>query len=219
MIKLISFDMDKTLVKSTYADLVWLEGLPKIYAMEKKNDLEKAKQFLLEKYDEIGEDRVEWYDIEYWFNRFNLKYNWRELLEKYRYAIEAYSEVTNVLRRLHKKFDLIIASNARREFIEVELEETKLRKYFTHVFSSTSDFHKVKKVTEFYSMICDKMNIHPDEMIHIGDHEEFDYNIPRKLGIISFHLDRKKTNEGDFIVYDLKEFEKRINKLLAFKKI
>ncbi|MCK5257944.1 MAG: hypothetical protein KAJ69_00385, partial [Thermoplasmatales archaeon] len=108
--------MDKTLMKSTYADLVWLEGLPKIYALEKKIDLEKAKQFLLEKYDEIGEGRVEWYDIEYWFNRFNLKYNWRELLEKYRYAIETYSEVTNILRRLYKKFDLIIASNARREF-------------------------------------------------------------------------------------------------------
>jgi len=205
-------------MKSTYADLVWLEGLPKIYALEKKIDLEKAKQFLLEKYDETGEDRVEWYDIEYWFNRFNLKYNWRELLEKYRPVIETYSEVTNVLRRLYKKFDLIITSNARREFIEVELEETKLRKYFTHAFSSTSDFHKVKKVTEFYSMICDKMNIHPDEMIHIGDHEEFDYNIPRKLGITSFHLDREKTNEGAFIVYDLKEFEKRINKLPAFKK-
>ena len=83
MIKLISFDMDKTLVKSIYADLVLLEGLTKIYAMEKKIDLEKAKQFLLEKYDEIGEDREEWCDIEYWFNRFNLKYNWRELLEKY----------------------------------------------------------------------------------------------------------------------------------------
>jgi len=50
-------------------------------------------------------------------------------------------------------------------------------------------------------------------MIHIGDHEEFDYNIPRKLGITSFHLDRKKTNEGNFIVCDLKEFEKRINEL------
>ena len=219
MIKLISFDMDKTLVKSIYAELVWLEGLPKIYALEKKIDLEKAKQFLLEKYDEIGEYREEWYDIEYWFKCFNLKYNWVELLEKYRFAIETYSEVTNVLRRLYKKFDLIITSNARREFIEVELQETKLRKYFTHVFSSTSDFHMVKKVTEFYSMICDKMNIHPDEMIHIGDHEEFDYNIPKKFGITSFHLDREKRNQGDFVVYDLKEFEERINKLTSSQKI
>ena len=77
----------------------------------------------------------------------------------------------------------------------------------------------VKKVTEFYSMICDKMNIHPYEMIHIGDHEEFDYNIPKKLGITSFHLDREKTNEGDFIVYDLKEFEERINKFTSSNKI
>ncbi len=215
MIKIISFDLDKTLIKSTYPDLVWLEGLPEIYAQEKKIDFEKAKQFLLKKYDEIGDNRVEWYDLGYWFNRFDLRCNWRDLLEKYRCNIEIYPEVVNVLKRLQEKFDLIIVSNAKKEFIEVELEETKIKKYFTCVFSSTSDFHKVKKVTEFYSMICDKMDIDPDEMIHVGDHEEFDYNIPRMLKITSFCLDREKTKKGEFIVYDLKEFEERINKLLS----
>ena len=71
----------------------------------------------------------------------------------------------------------------------------------------------VKKVTDFYQMICQKLNINPVEMIHIGDHEEFDYRIPQSLGIKSFYLNRKKTSQGEFIVYNLKEFEKRIIKI------
>ncbi len=50
-------------------------------------------------------------------------------------------------------------------------------------------------------------------MIHIGDHKEFDYTIPMKLGIQSFYLNRKKTTKGEYIVYDLEEFEERINKI------
>jgi len=213
MIKYISFDLDGTLMKSTYADLVWLEGVPKFYAKEKGIDIEKAKKYLKKEYDTIGDNRAEWYDLGYWFHRFNLKNNWRDLLEKYRYAIEPFPEVPNVLRRLYQKYELIIISNAKREFIEIELLETKLRKYFTFVFSSTSDFHKVKKVPEFYETICNKIGIHPDEMIHIGDHKEFDYTIPMKLGIQSFYLNRKKTTKGEYIVYDLEEFEERINKI------
>ncbi|UCD14466.1 MAG: HAD family hydrolase [Thermoplasmatales archaeon] len=213
MIKFVSFDLDGTLIKSTYADLVWLEGLPEIYAHEKGINLEETKQFLRREYDEVGNNREEWYDIEYWFNHFNLRSSWRVLLEKYRYAIETFPEVQGVLKRLCKKFYLMIISNAKREFIEVELEETKLRKYFTFIFSSTSDFHKIKKVVDFYSMICNKIGVDPHEIIHIGDHKEFDYNLPRILGIQSFYLNREKTRDGEFIVYDLKEFEDRINKI------
>jgi len=215
MIKIISFDLDGTLMKSTFADLVWLEGLPRIYASEKEVDVEESKQYIKKEYDKIGDNKVEWYDIGYWFNRFNLHSNWMDLLDKYRYAVEVYPEVPNVLKRLDKKSDLIIISNARREFIEIELEEAGLRKYFTYVFSSTSDFHRVKKITQFYLMICDKLNINPDEMIHMGDHEKFDYQIPKKIGITSFYLNRTKTNSGKFIASDLEEFEKRIDKLLV----
>lgn len=202
-------------MKSTFADLVWLEGLPRIYASEKEVDVEESKQYIKKEYDKIGDNKVEWYDIGYWFNRFNLHSNWMDLLDKYRYAVEVYPEVPNVLKRLDKKSDLIIISNARREFIEIELEEAGLRKYFTYVFSSTSDFHRVKKITQFYLMICDKLNINPDEMIHMGDHEKFDYQIPKKIGITSFYLNRTKTNSGKFIASDLEEFEKRIDKLLV----
>jgi len=213
MIKIISFDLDDTLIKRTFADAVWLEGLPKIYAEEKDLDFKEAKQYLLKEYDEITDKRIEWYDISYWFARFDLKHSWKKLLENYKHVIEAYPETENVLKRLHKKYDLIIISNAKKEFINIELKESGLKKYFTHIFSSTSDFHKVKKIAEFYLLICDKLEIKPNEMAHVGDHEEFDYNVPKKIGIKPFYLDRNGTNSGDFIVSNLQEFEKRIIKL------
>ena len=213
MIKTISFDLDDTLIKRTFADAVWLEGLPKIYAKEKNIDIEKAKQYLLKEYDEITDKRIEWYDISYWFTRFNLKHSWKKLLENYKQVIEPYPETEDVLKKLHKKYDLIIISNAKKEFIDVELDESRLKKYFTHVFSSTSDFHKVKKIAEFYLMICDKLNIKPSEMAHVGDHKEFDYQVPKKVGIQSFYLDRDGTSNGKFVVSNLEEFEERIGKL------
>jgi len=212
MKKIISFDLDGTLIKSTYADLVWLEGLPKIYAQEKEISFRYAKQYLQNEYDKIGDNKVEWYDIEFWFQHYHLQYSWRKLLENYKYAIETYPEVPEVLKRLYNKYILIIISNAKKEFIEMELRETKLRKYFTNIFSSTSDFQKVKKVTDFYSMICDKLEVEPKELIHIGDNRKFDYTIPKNLGILSLYLDRKKINRGKFIVHDLKEFEKKLLK-------
>ena len=213
MIKVISFDLDGTLMKGTYADLVWLEGLPKVYAKEKNIEFEKAKRYLQQMYDEVGDNKVEWYDLEYWFNRFNLGSHWKDLLEQYKYAIELYSEAPTVLKRLKEKYDLIITSNAKREFIEIELEETNLRTFFTAVFSSTSDFHKVKKVADFYTMVCQNLNIHTTEMIHIGDHKEFDYIIPKNIGIHSFYLNRKKINNEEYVVYDLKEFEEKIKSM------
>ncbi|MDH7517342.1 MAG: HAD family hydrolase [Candidatus Thermoplasmatota archaeon] len=211
MIKTISFDLDDTLIKRTFADAVWLKGLPKIYAQEKNIKFEEAKQHLLKEYDKVTDKKTEWYDISYWFDKFNLKHSWKKLLENYKHIIEPYPEVPDVLKRLHKKYDLIVISNAKKEFIDIELKESGLKKYFTHVFSSTSDFHKVKKIAEFYLMICDKLRIEPNEMIHIGDHKEFDYQIPKKVGIRSFYLKREGKNKEKFTVSNLLEFEKRIN--------
>ena len=214
MIKFISFDLDGTVTHNIYPDLVWLEGLPKIYAKEKKISLNDAKKILMEEYDKIGDNKVEWYDIEYWFNRFNLKYKWKKLLDDYKNKINLYPEVEQVIINLSKKVDLIISSNAKKEFIDIQLKKTKLKKYFSYVFSSTSDFHRVKKVTEFYKMVCDYLKIEPYEIIHVGDHIVFDYKIPLKIGIKSFLIDRKKIQKGDYIVYDLKEFERKIKTFL-----
>ena len=212
MIKVISFDFDGTIAKHTFADAFWLEGVPSLYAKQHHVDVEAAKKYLFEEYDKIGDHRIEWYDPGYWFNRFNLQADWKKMLLKHRKNVEIYPEVRSVLKRLSTQYSLIISSNAKKEFIDIQLRQSKLSSYFAQNFSSTSDFHTVKKVTDFYAMICKKLTIRPQEMVHVGDHKEFDYLSPQKLGITAFYLDRKKTSTGPYVVHDLSQFEEIVIK-------
>lgn len=212
MIKVISFDFDGTIAKHTFADAFWLEGVPALYATQHHVEVQTAKKILFEEYEKIGDNRIEWYDPGYWFDRFNLPVDWRKMLNDFRKNAEIYSEVPYVLKRLSDKYPLIISSNAKKEFIEVQLNQTSLNCYFSRVFSSTSDFHTVKKVTDFYAMICEKLKITPQEMIHVGDHREFDFLSPQKIGITSYFLDRAKHTTGPQVISDLEQFEKAIQK-------
>ena len=212
MIKLISFDFDGTIVTHKFADDFWLEGVPKLYAKQNHMNLKTAQKYLLEEYDKIGDKRIEWYDPAYWFNRFKINSDWNVLLKRYQQSVEIYPDVVPVLKRLSQSFPLIVSSNAKREFINIQLEFSDLKQYFTHIFSSTSDFHTVKKVTDFYGMICKKLTIKPQEMVHVGDHKEFDYLAPQKLGITAFYLDRNKTSKGPYIVHNLSQFEETLIK-------
>ena len=47
------------------------------------------------------------------------------------------------MRKLYKKFDLIIASNARREFIEVELEEILDKVIFPHIGENNKEAGRI----------------------------------------------------------------------------
>jgi len=212
MIKIISFDFDGTIAKHTFADAFWLEGVPSLYAKQHHVDVEAAKKYLFEEYDKIGDNRIEWYDPGYWFDRFDLQADWKKMLLQYRENVEVYPEVPSVLKRLSASYLLIVSSNAKKEFIDVQLRQSKLSGYFDQIFSSTSDFHTVKKVTDFYAMICKKLRIQPQEMIHVGDHKEFDYLSPQNLGITSYYLDRKENTTGNHVVSDLKQFENKILK-------
>jgi putative hydrolase of the HAD superfamily len=211
MKNIISFDMDGTLMKHTYADLIWLEGLPKIYAKEKHVNFKIAKQEILRAYDEIGSDRIEWYDLPFWFRHFQLVDKWTRLLEDYSYAIEMYPETYQIISNLSKKYTLVLTSNAKKEFIHIQLTKTKTKKFFSHVFSSTSDFLTVKKDNNFYKKICANLNISPREMIHIGDHWDYDYIIPKSIGICAYYLDRQYLKKGKNIVNNLCEFAEQLD--------
>jgi putative hydrolase of the HAD superfamily len=111
---------------------------------------------------------------------------------------------------LRDKFALVLTSNAGREFIDVEMEATGLKKYFDRIFSATSDFKKVKKTADFYQRICLILGVEPQEIVHVGDHHEFDYLVPRSLGLHAFFLDRSGEQKGDFTLSNLREFEEKL---------
>ena len=174
-------------------------------------------EFIKSKYEKIGENRIEWYTIEYWLREFDLELSYTRLFEKYAGEIRIYEEVESVLELLTEEgYELVVSSNAAAEFVEFQI--LPLRKFFSHVFSATSDFREVKKSNHFYARICAILDVKPQAVVHIGDHWVFDFLNPRKIGINAFYLDRsrgakeagtksgvKVKKEEEFIISDLKE--------------
>jgi putative hydrolase of the HAD superfamily len=211
MPKIISFDMDGTLVDAEFTDWVWGHGIPTLYAQKVGLSFEEAKAYVMQEYLKVGEGAIEWYDIKYWFQFFELGNSWRKVMEQYTDKIKVYPDVNHILERLADRFPLVLTSNAGREFIDVEMEATGLGRYFYRIFSATSDFGQVKKTADFYQQICQVLETGPQEIVHVGDHYEFDYLVPRSLGIHAFYLDRMGEKRGTSVISDLGDLEERLS--------
>lgn len=209
MIKVLSFDVDGTLVDKKFADGFWNEGLPQLYAKKEGISFEESREYLQERYDEIGEGDLRWYLPEYWYNELGIDESPKDLIGEYACEVRIFPEVPGVLERLSKRYTLIASSNAPRAFLEESLKG--LFCYFKHAFSSTTDFGMVRKIPEFYFNVFDILNIGPGEIAHVGDHFEFDYEVPRKAGITSYFLDRAGKRDGEHVLQDLEEFEEQFD--------
>ncbi len=210
MVKFISFDMDGTLVDPEFTDWVWLHGIPNLYARKKGLSFDEAKALVVEEYRKVGEGAIEWYDIKYWFRLFQLDQAWKTLMEHYADKISAYEDACHILERLKERYPLVLTSNAGREFIDIEMEVTGMGGYFDRIFSATSDFRVVKKTAQFYQRVCDILKVAPEEIVHVGDHYEFDYLVPQSLGIRAFFVDRSGKMNGDSVLSDLRDLEKKL---------
>jgi HAD superfamily hydrolase (TIGR01549 family) len=205
--KLISFDLDSTLVDPIFTTFVWEVGIPRLYAKRYNIGLSEAISIVKAEYEGIGDSALEWYDIRYWFERLELPGRWEDLLEENRDKVRPFPEVKEVMEDLVQYHDLIVTSNAAREFIELELKEAEIEDYFTRIFSATSDFGQVKKAPQFYEQICEIMGTRPSNAIHVGDHYEFDYLVPKSLGMEAYYLDRDgKKPKDSFTVRNLRDF-------------
>jgi putative hydrolase of the HAD superfamily len=47
-------------------------------------------------------------------------------------------------------------------------------------------------------------------MVHVGDHWEFDYLVPKGLGIKALHIDRSWTRTGNDVIRNLAEVGERL---------
>jgi putative hydrolase of the HAD superfamily len=209
MKKVISFDLDGTIVDGLYGNMVWLEGIPERYAARYAMSVSDALVVVKEAYDSVGEAHLLWYDLGYWLRRFDLTVSEEALLDRYVGYIRLLPHVAPVIEALSKKYLLVIASNAARIFVEKELRHTGLARYFTHVVSATSDFRMVKKEEGFYRRLCALLDVLPSEVVHVGDHPVFDFEVPRLAGIDSFHYDPAGKGDGG-VIGDFRELLDRL---------
>lgn len=193
MIRVVSFDLDGTLVSQKFGDMVWNHGIPLEFSKKYGIPFDEARRMILSEYASVGDENPLWYDIDYWVKRFGLDVTVKELLNRYEEFIELREGVIETLRDLKGRFNLILSSNASRVFVEKELSYTGLKRFFDFSFSATSDFGMVKKDARFFRKILEILNLREDEMIHIGDNKIFDFHVPASIGIRSILVEEGKS--------------------------
>jgi putative hydrolase of the HAD superfamily len=204
--KVISFDVDGTVVDGKFMDRFWNELIPKYYSKKHGIDYSEALEFVKRCYDEVGDKDLRWYLPDYWFKRFQLDIELKDILEEFKDELKIYPDALEVLEKLKGRYKLIAVSNAVREIMDFELSE--LSEFFWRTFSCPSDIGDIRREPEVYLKICRILNLHPSKIIHIGDHPYFDFEVPTKAGIKSILIDRRGENGH---IRSLREIEKFID--------
>jgi putative hydrolase of the HAD superfamily len=209
--KLISFDLDGTLTTPEFVDAVWRIGIPEQYAKQRAVSLEKAQEGIFQLYATMGDHDLNWYDLPFWIDYLKLSISAGQLLAQYQHMISLFSDVLPALSFLNECYDLIIISNANRIFLDLEVSATGIGSFFKQIFSATSDFGRVKREEEIYQKVCDVIGVPISAIIHVGDHREFDFNAPQRVGMPAYFLDRSGKEFGPHVVHSLDEFIKIIS--------
>jgi putative hydrolase of the HAD superfamily len=110
---------------------------------------------------------------------------------------ELYPEVPNILRQLRPRFQLAVISNfdGRLRFI---LEHLGISKFFAHIFIS-SEIGADKPDPEIYRRALKLIDLKPNEVLHVGDDPERDWEAASAAGLSIFRLDRPKNSLRDLL--------------------
>jgi HAD superfamily hydrolase (TIGR01493 family) len=197
MKRVVSFDLDGTLVDAKYGDMVWNHGIPEEYSKKYGMSFDEARTAVMDQYRSVGDSDLLWYEIDHWLKKFGLPVTADDLLGRYEIFIKLLPGATEVVQYLKDRYVLVIASNAARIFVEKELEHTDLAHYFDHIISATTDYGIVKKEPDFYRKLCANLGVSQKDIVHVGDHRIFDFEVPSGLGIEAYHFTDKPSGRSD----------------------
>jgi len=115
---------------------------------------------------------------------------------------ELYPEILDVLTKLHPQFQLAVISNFDGR-LRMILEHLGISKFFTHVFIS-SELGADKPDPEIYRRAVQLLQLAPNEILHVGDDAERDWEAASAAGLSIFRLDRQKNSLRDLLTFVLK---------------
>ena len=108
-----------------------------------------------------------------------------------------YPEVPEVLEQLRPHFQLAVISNfdGRLRFI---LQHLGISNYFSYIFIS-SELGADKPDPEIFRRALKLIHLNADEVLHVGDDPERDWNAAQEAGLLVFQLDRPKNSLRDLL--------------------
>lgn len=135
------------------------------------------------------------------------------------------------LKKLHASgYKMAVVSSAGwPQFVEEALEREDMLPYFSHILTSANE-GIYKSDPEIFRRACARLEVSPDNAIHIGDHARYDVQTAKAAGLhtIWFAANAQHTaqlhnhdweslqrdgNEADAVIHNLREIPKTIKHL------
>ena len=186
--KVLSLDLDGTVVDRAFAERFWMDFIPRLYAELKGLDAEEARRLVYAAYDEVGPGDIRWYLPEYWLERFGIRADPRALILENADWIRVYPDAEELLGRVNGRYTIVASTNSARIFAEIYQEVLGIK--FDAILSCVSDFGIPRKNAEFYRKVADALGVDPGEILHVGDDPERDVRAPLEAGLEAYLIDR-----------------------------
>ncbi len=222
-IKVLSFDIDGTIVDFSYNKAFWDEAIPRLYSKRQDISLEEAKKIVFAEFKKVSQKDVRWYRPSFWFKKFGIG-DHNKVLRDLRHHINLYPDVLPSLRLLSKNYKLVVITGNTEEFLDMKLEAEGLGKFFSRRYSVT-DMFKGAKSPEVFRVVAGELGIFPGNLLHVGDDAQFDYFEPRNLGAHAVLLDRGDSPEifrkpshrkkvlPNHVIGNLRDLQKKIDEI------
>lgn len=206
--KIISFDLDGTLVDMNFDDIIWQKEIPSSFAKKNNVSFEEARKIVFSEYYKalFIEKTRRWTDVEFWFERFDLG-SVEDMLREAEKHVIIYEDTLEILKYLKEKYKLIIISNAHLKFIDVKLRREGLRDYFDKIISAPEELGMNKNKSIFLT-VADLLGVKPSEMVHVGDSIQSDFDAATIAGLNAILIDRSGDHEGNNIIHSLLDLKR-----------
>lgn len=187
MIKAIIFDLGEVIFLSDGGGFESREKLAKIFNI----DVKKLHEFWFEHKEDLlcnreGEDVF----IEQIKQLANNTYAKEDIQKSIKELNIIDPEMVKVLEHLKQKYVVAALTNEVKEWNEYRIKKFRLNHYFSFILASC-DLGITKPTSKIYTMLLEKLNMNPEEVIFIDNREE-NLKPAEVLGIKTIHFKNKE---------------------------
>jgi HAD superfamily hydrolase (TIGR01509 family) len=169
-------DMDGTLLDLHFDNYYWHDLLPGLYAKNNNLSLSAGKKRLIALQEKV-KGTLDWYCLDYWTKtlKIDIKALKHEILHKVSFRPNAVNFLAHLKtmqneRREKKQADLqiIMATNAHPDAIEIKMMKAEMNQYFDHICSS-HELGYAKENQTFWELLMVKYQLSSPKCLFIDD--------------------------------------------------
>ena len=200
-------DLDGTLLDLHFDNHFWLEYVPVCYAKQHRLPLERAHDFLMQRYNEV-KGSLDWYCIEFWTRELGLDIE--QLKREVAHKIAVHPFVHDFLQSARKRGKrVVLVTNAHPAALSIKMEKTELVDFFDQIVTS-HELGLAKEQDGFWERLQTVGRYDPDRTLLIDDNHEV-LECAERYGIRHLLAIHRPDSKGDEKSHDryhhLKSFE------------